>query len=224
MSTTAGDLSVFLQLALGNTGITSYLGAAKQGATYPLITHNIISSNTLYTLPKEDGSWDRVDRFIIQIGIYGTSVANTFDTLSLVEAEIEGQKGIQINDSALLCIDRINTIGPRWLGKEGYYQLIVQMEAKMAVNSNQISPIPSGSRKLVYGSTAITMSSLELTVPLTYGFIPTQVIVNVNKPTINDSTFFASVIKDSISATEFKVTLSGIPEKTGYTLDWIIMK
>ncbi len=218
MSTTLGDFSIFLQSSLSNTGVPSYLGAAKQGATYPLITHQVLGNTSDYTIKKENNDWERIDIYRAQVAIYGTSMGNTLATLGLVEAEIEGWVNVGINDNTLLCLDRVNTIGPRWLGKEGFYQLIIELEGKMGTF------ITASGQRLFSGTTSVSIGSYGATITQAFGFVPSQVICNVSKPTNNDLTIFASVAKDSITANGFSVTLSGAPDKIGYAIEWVAIK
>lgn len=219
-STTIGDLSIFMQANLSGTGINSYLGSARQGATYPLITHNILASTSSYTIKREDNTWGRIDNITTQVAIYGTSVADTINTLGLVEAALEGKINIGINDTTLMCLDKKNMVGPRWTGKEGYYQLITEWESKMG-NFVLYSPLSISIRS---GSKAIPSGASELSVVEALGWLPAQIICNVTKPTPTDSTFFASPERDSFATTGFSVSFSGKIDKTGYILDWIAIK
>jgi hypothetical protein len=218
MSTTIGDLSIFMQANLSGTGINSYLGSARQGATYPLITHNILASTSSYTIKREDNTCGRIDNITTQVAIYGTSVADTINTLGLVEEALEGKINIGINDSTLMCLDKKNMVGPRWTGKEGYYQLITEWETKMG---NFISSTGSAIKS---GSTSIPIGASDMDIIAAFGWIPTQIVCNVTKPTPADSTFFASPERSSFSAIGFSVSFSGVIDRAGYTLDYIACK
>ena len=207
---------VFLQSKLSATGLPTYQGQAKQGVPYPLITHNILGSTSNYSIKQSDGTWLRIDNIRSQVAIYGLTQADTLDALDLVEAQLENNFNLGVNNDTLINVDRLSTVGPRWLGKEQYYQLIAEWTlvfggftttAGTIMKSGEF-PIPSGV------STVNVVNA--------FGFVPVSITVTVNKPSPADETIMGSPVISSYTAFGFTVELSAQTDKAGYTCSYVV--
>lgn len=220
MSTTNSDSLTFLIAQLRSLGLNPFLNVAPQNTTnntisYPIVVVTQNASLSTYSINKGEYRFDNI-RYNIAIYDNQSNISRIVDTATLIENALEGQNNIQINNSVVLSTYKMSDNGPLWLNKEHYWAMYLGWEIVMGNNTSGIV----GGKLVISGTVDIPIGVSIVTIPA-FGFIPSGVVVSVSKPASDLYNIFATVREDTINAGGCEVELSAIPDRTGYTLQYM---